>query len=741
MDSKKSKILTILSLVLVLTVGLFFATVSGEVIIGSPCDTLWDDGIFEDNFTDGSFDSIWIISQSGGASVSEVDGRLLYNVPSGNYGVVNGIATICCPISGDFDVQVDFSLQNFPEFDVEPPEGLQCGARWHGIFILTKDGRHVGHISRFRNSDPENPVAHNAYAATLTRHEYPEGYTFVATTDISGKLRVKRTDDLLELSYWRGDDWVILLSGSTLTDDVYISLVSGYEGVRACGPPPSGHSAIFDNFTLRLPDTDGDALLDVWETRGFDYDLDGVIDLDLPSMGANWQHKDIFIEVDYMEHNRPINSSIDNVTKAFANAPVDNPDGTQGITLHVFIDEEVPYQYETNIWDGFDAIKRNHFGSPKERGSDNWPAIRGAKWFTFRYCLFINKQRGTNSSGIAEISGNDFIVSLGAWPSWVWGRIGGRQDAQAGTFMHELGHTLGLRHGGCDDINYKPNYLSVMSYSRQFSRWIHDRPLDYSRKELPPLDEDHLNESAGIGAGAEDWTVYFVDTNGDGINDHYRVVRGNEPIDWNNNGSIDTDDVSAEINSIDRNHNHRYDIPREGDGRRQRLRGYDDWANLVYNFRMTPSFAPGVHLNVAEPDLSWEEVIWFREAPRVSIITDKLRYSPGDIMTIILNITNPTGDSIFQWYWGVPQYRIWLPVTTSSYIPAGYNDTVVLNFTIPDWGSRPFGNVFYVQLLDATGEVLDADAACWAYSPSGEAMPEEKVDIAKEIKKTIEMIE
>lgn len=128
--------------------------------------------------------------------------------------------------------------------------------------------------------------------------------------------------------------------------------------------------------------------------------------------------------------------------------------------------------------------------------------------------------------------------------------------------------------------------------------------------------------------------------------------------------------------------------------------------------------------------------------PEVSISTDTFKYSPSDTMTVTLNIANPTEDSVtFQWYWGVPQYRIWLPVTTSAYIPAGYDDTVVLNFTIPDWGSRPFGNVFYVQLLDATGEVLDADAACWAYSPSGEAMPEEKVDIAKEIKKTIEMIE
>ena len=31
--------------------------------------------------------------------------------------------------------------------------------------------------------------------------------------------------------------------------------------------------------------------------------------------------------------------------------------------------------------------------------------------------------------------------------------------------MHELGHNLGLHHGGDDGVNFKPNYLSIMNYS------------------------------------------------------------------------------------------------------------------------------------------------------------------------------------------------------------------------------------------------------------------------------------
>jgi hypothetical protein len=43
---------------------------------------------------------------------------------------------------------------------------------------------------------------------------------------------------------------------------------------------------------------------------------------------------------------------------------------------------------------------------------------------------------------------------------------------EAGTFMHELGHNLGLHHGGGlfdqgEEINYKPNFISVMNYNHQ----------------------------------------------------------------------------------------------------------------------------------------------------------------------------------------------------------------------------------------------------------------------------------
>ena len=65
------------------------------------------------------------------------------------------------------------------------------------------------------------------------------------------------------------------------------------------------------------------------------------------------------------------------------------------------------------------------------------------------------------------------MVAMGGWtpPNPVIaadpGGVGSRSE-QAGTFMHELGHNLGLRHGGGDNTNCKPHHLSVMNYAYQF---------------------------------------------------------------------------------------------------------------------------------------------------------------------------------------------------------------------------------------------------------------------------------
>ena len=111
---------------------------------------------------------------------------------------------------------------------------------------------------------------------------------------------------------------------------------------------------------------------------------------------------------------------------------------------------------------------------------------------------------GSTTSGCSEIGGNDWIMHFGSW-GLVNGHNVGTTDQQAGTLLHEFGHTLGFRHGGGDNVNCKPNYESVMSYTRQFSSPA-NRVLDYSSHLLGVdlgngvigLNKGSLDESVGI---------------------------------------------------------------------------------------------------------------------------------------------------------------------------------------------------------------------------------------------------
>src|SRR5204863_658772 len=46
-------------------------------------------------------------------------------------------------------------------------------------------------------------------------------------------------------------------------------------------------------------------------------------------------------------------------------------------------------------------------------------------------------------SGVSDVGGSDSLVSLG-----LWGADGQAVPASSGTLMHEVGHSIGLTHGG-----------------------------------------------------------------------------------------------------------------------------------------------------------------------------------------------------------------------------------------------------------------------------------------------------
>jgi hypothetical protein len=404
-------------------------------------------------------------------------------------------------------------------------------------------------------------------------------------------------------------------------------------------------------------DSDGDGLWDDWEEDGIDTTGDGTIDLDLPALGADPQHKDLFLEIDYMDcavagsdcaagdthTHEPLQAALNAVIQAFADAPVNNPDGVDGIDLHIDVDDSMAHQNVMNIpglcFNGgagigdFDAIKAD----PAFFGPTN------PRRYAYRYTIFSHRQAaGSTVSGCGELPGNDFQVSLGGWNYTCQGgaRAGlacggvaancpggncvaagdldgdgvddedvGTVQQQAGTLMHEFGHNLDLQHGGDESANNrKPNYLSIMNYSFQMTGIGPDDPdaagplearVDYSPEDLPDLVENNLDEIDGVGDGTDDTRYFCPDfSRTDG------PAMGN--IDWNcNNGDTDVG-VSSSINgdcSVDNNGNGFCDA---GDTLILRtLTGFDDWENIDYDFQATEAYEDGDHdssLPVVEMD-------------------------------------------------------------------------------------------------------------------------------------------
>lgn len=281
------------------------------------------------------------------------------------------------------------------------------------------------------------------------------------------------------------------------------------------------------------PDTDGDALLDGWEVL----ETNGV---NLRELGASPLHKDIFVEMDYMVKPsaanglKPNQNVIFKIIEIFAASPVSNPDGVNGINIHLIEGNEIPFD-ETlyPLFDEFPALKKQHFDASRAS--------------MFHYMIWANAYEFSGSSGYSfGIPSSDFIVTLGQWNDG----MGGTDEQKIGTFIHELGHNLGLMHGGSEHINYKPNHLSVMNYFFQMSGVAKDINnqksflFTYQPFTLPRLDERTLTEVNGLGSqnAVDYYTLYFG--NGNNIVE----VKAGGVIDWNTTAGIEQTPIEADIN-------------------------------------------------------------------------------------------------------------------------------------------------------------------------------------------------
>jgi probable HAF family extracellular repeat protein len=217
-------------------------------------------------------------------------------------------------------------------------------------------------------------------------------------------------------------------------------------------------------------------------------------------------------------------------------------------------------------------------------------------------------------TGRAELPGTNFVVSLGQLYYELGLLLSGRPTlvSTGGTFMHELGHNLGLHHGGglgpepcteshaCEDSpNYRPNYLSVMNYKYQYSGIlkadtvgsnVFDPALtriDYSEQVLPTggntpgalTESGQLNEPAGLGSGNAD--VFTFD---DGTC-NFRVAATNGPVDWDGNGIPDNTNATADLNTQDH-------PALACTVTNQVLKGHEDWSLILASLQAHPDGFP-----------------------------------------------------------------------------------------------------------------------------------------------------
>jgi hypothetical protein len=372
---------------------------------------------------------------------------------------------------------------------------------------------------------------------------------------------------------------------------------------------------------IRMLDTDGDGILDIWEEqgRGIDWNCDGIIDLDLWKKHASPFHKDIFVEIDRMAGFLTFPDALLDVQEAFYRVPnkyVNNPDGNNGINLHAEFDNtEVPIAkavwQESRVWNSIDSLKADHFGTKIELEDPNKINIINAKKLVYRYCIFGVQYESMGSSGLARgIPSRDFVVTLGH-PDWH--PIGGTKDMQAGTFMHELGHTLGLRHGGMDNIQYKPNYYSVMNYLWQIPKAAHapgSWALNYSPTQLATLDENHLDELHGLSPNFGDYPLVSIPYNRpDSTLGQARLDVG-ASVDWDGDGD------STGFSKIPVDVNHFVLSQEESPG--QMLHGYADWENLQYSVRSMP-YLPSLSLHKIMDETPIDEM-----TPEIQHLIDSL---------------------------------------------------------------------------------------------------------------------
>ncbi|BCX05516.1 MAG: hypothetical protein KatS3mg053_3454 [Candidatus Roseilinea sp.] len=398
--------------------------------------------------------------------------------------------------------------------------------------------------------------------------------------------------------------------------------------------PDTDQDGIVDEIELLLgtrqtnPDTDRDALPDGWEVLGLDFGSEVV---NLPALGANPLRKDVFVQYDYERGAKVEPETWPYIIELFRR---------HGITLHLTENERPrPTSGVTSTIGAeqaaatIDPATGQYYFPPKLSWTHHYvysrhnPGRSGA-W----HHVTIDVNTLNCPLTIADPQ-NDPVCR---WFTVGDGRLNTFRTASEHIYriVHELGHNLGLGHGGrqgsgaqtrlgdivyydggWESTNQKPHYISVMNYRYSTSHlcykaatneWL--SATDFQSGTLPSLNEAALSEvSTATGytlrrdvqcdtadtafvpvfhygctdSMSQKWIVLS-----DGTRTLGRMRQGSTwqltdlpahgpGVDWNCNGSIQSGTVSQNINGDGRENAF-------GNGTLETLTSPDDWAGLPY---------------------------------------------------------------------------------------------------------------------------------------------------------------